>query len=49
VVDGYGQHHQVADLWVADGSTFPTCVGVNPQLTIMAFALRTAERIAAKA
>ena len=49
VVDGYGRHHQVADLWVADGSTFPTCVGVNPQLSIMAFASRTAERIAATA
>lgn len=47
VVDDYGRHHQVTDLWVADASTFPTCVGVNPQLTIMAFARRTAERIAA--
>jgi hypothetical protein len=49
VVDGYGRHHQVAGLWVADGSTFPTCVGVNPQLSIMAFASRTADRIAATA
>ena len=48
-IDPYGRHHQVANLWVADGSTFPTCVGVNPQLTIMAFAKRTAEALAAGA
>jgi choline dehydrogenase-like flavoprotein len=44
-VDSYGRHHSVQGLWVADASTFPTCVGVNPQLTIMAFAKRTAERL----
>ena len=47
VVDSYGAHHAVENLWVADASTFPTCVGVNPQMTIMAFAKRTGERIAA--
>ena len=47
VVDGFGRHHQIDRLWVADASTFPTCVGVNPQLTIMAFARRTAEQLAA--
>jgi choline dehydrogenase-like flavoprotein len=47
VVDGFGRHHQIDRLWVADASTFPTCVGVNPQLTIMAFARRSAERLAA--
>jgi choline dehydrogenase-like flavoprotein len=45
VVDSYGRHHRVHNLWVADASTFPSCVGVNPQMTIMAFALRTAERM----
>lgn len=45
-VDPLGRHHRVANLWVADASTFPTCVGVNPQLTIMAFAKRTAEALA---
>ncbi|HEV3472539.1 MAG TPA: GMC family oxidoreductase [Actinomycetota bacterium] len=49
VIDPFGRHHQVARLWVADASTFPTCVGVNPQLTIMAFAKRTAEALAAAA
>jgi choline dehydrogenase-like flavoprotein len=48
-VDPYGRHHQVANLWVGDASTFPTCVGVNPQMTIMSFAKRTAERIAKEA
>jgi choline dehydrogenase-like flavoprotein len=45
VVDSYGRHHRVHNLWVADASTFPSCVGVNPQMTIMAFALRTADRL----
>lgn len=46
VVDAWGRHHVVENLWVADASVFPSCVGVNPQLTIMALARRTAERIA---
>jgi NAD-dependent dihydropyrimidine dehydrogenase PreA subunit len=48
VVNSYGRHHATQRLWVADSSTFPTCVGVNPQMTIMAFARRTAQRIAAE-
>lgn len=47
VVDPFGRHHSVSNLWVGDASTFPSCVAVNPQLTIMGFAARTAERIAA--
>ena len=46
VVDPYGRHYSVENLWVGDASTFPSCVAVNPQMTIMAFAKRTAERIA---
>jgi len=49
VVDMYGEHHDVTNLYVADGSTFPTCVAVNPQISIMAFATRTAEAIATRA
>lgn len=47
VVDPWGRHHHLSNLWVADASTFPTCVGVNPQLTIMAFAKRSAEAMLA--
>ncbi|HEY7874668.1 MAG TPA: GMC family oxidoreductase [Actinomycetota bacterium] len=47
VVDSWGRHHAMSNLWVADASVFPSCVGVNPQMTIMAFAKRTAETIAA--
>jgi choline dehydrogenase-like flavoprotein len=47
VVNPFGRHHQVDDLWVADASVFPSCVGVNPQMTIMALARRTGEMIAA--
>jgi choline dehydrogenase-like flavoprotein len=49
VVDPRGRHHAVQGLWVADASTCPSCVGVNPQMTIMAFASRTAGAIAAMA
>jgi choline dehydrogenase-like flavoprotein len=46
VVDSWGRHHDVRNLFVADGSVFPTCVAVNPQITIMAFATRAAEHMA---
>lgn len=38
VVSSRGRHHRVANLWIADGSVFPTGLGVNPQLTIYALA-----------
>jgi choline dehydrogenase-like flavoprotein len=34
---------------VADGSLFPTGIGVNPQITIMALARRVARTVAAEA
>lgn len=46
VVDSWGRLHDARGVWVADGSIFPTCVAVNPQESIMAFATRTAEAIA---
>jgi choline dehydrogenase-like flavoprotein len=30
---------------VADASLFPTAIGVNPQITIMALATRVAQRL----
>ena len=39
--------HGLRGLYVVDSSVFPTNLGVNPQLTIMAIAMHAAERIAA--
>jgi choline dehydrogenase-like flavoprotein len=36
----------IANLWICDGSVFPTVGGVNPSLTIQAIACRTGDRIA---
>jgi choline dehydrogenase-like flavoprotein len=40
VCDGAGRLHEVENVVVADGSSFPTFPGFNPTLTIMANALR---------
>ena len=42
------QTHDVPGLFVVDGSTVPGPPGVNPQLTIMALAVRAAEQIAVR-
>lgn len=34
-----GRHHHLENLWVADGSLFPTSIGVPPQLSIYALGL----------
>jgi choline dehydrogenase-like flavoprotein len=47
VVDADGRSFDIRNLWICDGSVFPTCGGVNPSLTIQALACRTADRIAA--
>jgi choline dehydrogenase-like flavoprotein len=49
VVNRYGQSHDVANLYVIDGSVFPTATGVNPTATICALAKRTATHIVANA
>lgn len=46
VVNSHGEFHNVKGLFVADASVFPTSIGVNPQITIMALATRTANYIA---
>jgi choline dehydrogenase-like flavoprotein len=42
-----GELHDTPGVHVGDGSAFPTASGTNPMVSIMALALRTAERIAA--
>jgi choline dehydrogenase-like flavoprotein len=45
VVDTFGRSHEVANLFIVDGSLFVTSGGVNPTSTICALALRCAERM----
>jgi choline dehydrogenase-like flavoprotein len=45
-----GRPHRQRPLdWIGDGSAFPSPSGVNPMLSIMPLAHRTAEAIAAAA
>jgi choline dehydrogenase-like flavoprotein len=46
VVDRDCRSHEVDNLWVIDGSFFPSSAALNPALTIAANALRVAPRIA---
>lgn len=46
VLDPSCRAHDVENLYVVDGSFFPSISGVNPALTIMANSLRVADRIA---
>jgi choline dehydrogenase-like flavoprotein len=46
VAGPWGELHDVKGVWIGDGSAFPTSSGVNPMMTIMALAHRTAEAIA---
>lgn len=46
VTDAYGRTHEVPNLYVTDGSLFPTSSSENPTLTIVALALRQADHIA---
>ncbi|WP_144097777.1 GMC family oxidoreductase [Croceicoccus sediminis] len=41
----FGRTHDVENLFISDGSLFPTAGGCNPTLTIVALALRQAEHI----
>jgi choline dehydrogenase-like flavoprotein len=45
VTDTNGRSWDVPNLWICDGSLFPTGGGVNPSLTIMALACRIGDRI----
>jgi choline dehydrogenase-like flavoprotein len=41
-----GELHEIAGVWIGDTSAFPTCYGVNPLVTCMALARRTASFLA---
>lgn len=47
VANPWGELHDMAGVWIGDGSAFPTAPGTNPMISIMALARRTAEAIAA--
>ena len=48
VVNKWGQAHDVKNLFVSDGSQMTTGAAENPTLTIVALAIRQAERIASE-
>jgi choline dehydrogenase-like flavoprotein len=45
VADGRGELYDTRGVWVGDASAFPTATGVNPMVSIMVLAERTADRI----
>jgi len=45
VVDAWGRSHDVENLFVFDGSLWPTSSGMNPTATIAALALRNTEHL----
>ena len=48
VSDPFGETHDISNLFIADGSLFPTSTAGNPTLTIQALATRVAGRIVEK-
>ena len=48
VLNEWGQAHDVANLFVSDGSAMTTGAAANPTLTIVALAMRQADHIAAE-
>ncbi len=45
VANGRGELHDTEGVWIGDGSAFPTAPGVNPMISIMALAHRTADMV----
>ncbi len=45
VTNADGRCWDIPNLWICDGSLFPTVAGVNPSLTIQALAWRIGDRI----
>lgn len=48
VVDAEHQVHDTPGLYVVDGASVPSSLGVNPQVTIMALATRAADKLASR-
>lgn len=48
VVNEFCETHEIQNLYIVDASIFPSSLGVNPQLSIMAFATYAADYIAKK-
>ena len=48
VANPEGELHDTPGVWVADASGMPTCSGVNPMISAMAFARRTATNMLAR-
>jgi choline dehydrogenase-like flavoprotein len=46
VVDATGRHHFLDNLYVFDGSLFPTSIGANPQLSIYGIVAKLASALA---
>ena len=46
-VDITGRYHHLANLYVLDGSLFPTAIGANPQLSIYGIVARLTDDLAA--
>jgi choline dehydrogenase-like flavoprotein len=47
VADGRGELHDTPGVWIGDASAFPTAPGVNPMISVMSLARRTAANISA--
>jgi len=47
VANGFGQTHEIGNLWISGVTLFPTEGAVNPTYTIYAMSLRAAEDLAA--
>lgn len=48
VVDSNGRHHELKNLYVVDGSIFPTSLGVNPMLSIYGMSSLLTDRFLAQ-
>jgi choline dehydrogenase-like flavoprotein len=48
VADGAGKFHRLDNLYVMDGSLFPTSIGANPQLSIYGLVYKLSSKLAAQ-